>query len=101
MGGVKILLRHPKREVDVPGPVGVLSLLRQLGYKREAVLVIVNGTLVTDDATIVEGSEVEIRPVISGGAVALDGTGEARTRPPDLLRGTSVPSGPGPGPVEP
>ncbi len=108
MGGVKILLRHPKRELDVPGPVGVLSLLRQLGYKRETVLVIVNGTLVTDDATIAEGSEVEIRPVISGGAVALDGTGQATTRPQDPLHGTSVPSGPGApdagpglGPVEP
>jgi sulfur carrier protein len=69
MGGVKILLRNPKREVEVVGPVGVLSLLRQLGYQREAVLVIVNGTLVTEDATIAEGSEVEVRPVISGGAV--------------------------------
>jgi sulfur carrier protein len=78
MGGVKILLRNPKRELEVAGPVGVLSLLRQLGYKREAVLVIVNGTLVTEDATIAEGSEVEIRPVISGGAAALDDVRVAR-----------------------
>jgi sulfur carrier protein ThiS len=42
-------------------------LVRQLGYNREAVLVIVNGTLVTGDVTIAEGSEVEIRPVVSGG----------------------------------
>jgi sulfur carrier protein len=69
MGGVKVLLRNPRREVDVSGPVGVLPLLRQLGYPREAVLVIVDGTLVTGDATIADTSEVEIRPVISGGAV--------------------------------
>ncbi|HXW80598.1 MAG TPA: MoaD/ThiS family protein [Acidimicrobiales bacterium] len=75
---MKILLRNPKRELEVPGPVGVLSLIRQLGYTREAVLVIVNGTLVTDDATIAEGSEVEVRPVISGGAVPLNGA----SRPP-------------------
>ena len=68
MGGVKVLLRNPRREVDVPGPVGVLPLLRQLGYNREAVLVIVDGTLVTGEATIPEGSQVEIRPVVSGGA---------------------------------
>ena len=44
-------------------------LLRQLGYTREAVLVIVDGALVTGEATIPEGSDVEIRPVVSGGAV--------------------------------
>jgi sulfur carrier protein ThiS len=68
MGGVKVLLRNPRREVEVPGPIGVMPLLRRLGYTRETVLVIVDGTLVTADATIAEGSEVEIRPVISGGA---------------------------------
>ena len=69
MGGVKVLLRNPRREVEVAGTVGVLPLLNKLGYKREAVLVIVDGALVTGDSTIAEGSEVEIRPVISGGAV--------------------------------
>jgi sulfur carrier protein ThiS len=71
MGIVRVLLRNPRREVEVPGPVGVLPLLRQLGYSREAVLVIVDGTLVTGDATIPEGSQVEVRPVVSGGAVPL------------------------------
>jgi sulfur carrier protein ThiS len=66
--GVKVCLRNPNREVQVAGPVGALSLVRQLGYNREAVLVIVDGTLVTGDATIPDGSEVEIRPVVSGGA---------------------------------
>jgi sulfur carrier protein ThiS len=73
MGGVKVLLRNPRREVEVPGPIGVAPLLRQFGYTREAVLVIVDGALVTSEATIPEGSEVEIRPVISGGAVAVTG----------------------------
>jgi sulfur carrier protein ThiS len=68
MGCVKVLLRNPRREVEVAGPVGVLALLSKLGFQREAVLVIVDGTLVTGDATIAEGSEVEIRPVVSGGS---------------------------------
>ncbi len=68
MEGVKVLLRNPRREVEVEGPVRVVSLLGRLGYRREAVLVIVDGALVTGDATIKEGSQVEIRPVISGGA---------------------------------
>jgi hypothetical protein len=41
--------------------------------------VIVDGSLVTGDSTIAEGSEVEIRPVISGGAVE---TGAVATPPP-------------------
>jgi sulfur carrier protein ThiS len=54
--------------VEIAGPVAVVALLDQLGYKRETVLVIVDGTLVTGDATIAEGSQVEVRPVVSGGA---------------------------------
>ena len=68
MGAVKVLLRNPRREVEVPGPVGAVALLRQLGYVREAVLVIVDGALVTGDATIPDGAQVEIRPEVSGGA---------------------------------
>lgn len=70
MGGMKILLRNPKRELEVAGPLRVQALLAQLDLKREAVLVIVDGTLVTGDTVIADSSDVEIRPVVSGGAVA-------------------------------
>jgi sulfur carrier protein ThiS len=68
MGPMKVLLRNPRRELDLAGPLGVQALLGQLDLNRESVLVIVDGTLVTGDATIADTAMVEIRPVISGGS---------------------------------
>ena len=64
---MKVLLRNPKRELDVQGPVNVLALVERLGYTREAVLVIQDGELVPGDARLADDAVVEIRPVISGG----------------------------------
>jgi sulfur carrier protein len=65
---VRVVLRNPRREVDMAGPVRVTQLLERLGVNRESVLVIVGGTLVTDDAMVADSDTVEVRPVISGGS---------------------------------
>jgi sulfur carrier protein len=64
---VRILLRNPRREVELDGPRSVDRLLDDLHLSREAHLVIRNGTLVPSDEELAADDVVEIRPVISGG----------------------------------
>lgn len=69
MAGLKVLLRNPRREVEVdPVPATVGRLLDALGIVPESVLVIRNDELVTRDAPLGAHDMVEIRPVVSGGA---------------------------------
>jgi sulfur carrier protein len=68
MGTVKVLLRNPRREVEVAGPISIVAMLDRLGYHRDQVLVIRGDTLIPGDAMLGDDEEVEVRPVISGGA---------------------------------
>ena len=65
---MRVLLRNPRRELAVDGPVSVSALLARLELNRESVLVVRGDTLVPGDAVLDDDDVVEIRPVISGGA---------------------------------
>ena len=65
---MRVELRNPSRELEIEGPLSVVALLQRLDIDRETVLVISDGTLVPGDARLEAAAEVEIRPVISGGA---------------------------------
>ncbi|MEI8000996.1 MAG: MoaD/ThiS family protein [Actinomycetes bacterium] len=65
---MRVLLRNPRRELDLEGITSVATLLHHLDLNPESVLVIVGDELVTNDAPLAPDATVEIRPVISGGA---------------------------------
>ena len=64
---MRVLLRNPRRELQIDGARTVRNLLGELGLDRESHLVIRNGTLVPGDERLEDADTVEIRPVISGG----------------------------------
>ena len=66
---MKVVLRNPRRELQIDGPMRVHALLDRLDLNRESVLVIRGDTLVPGDDLLDDADTVEIRPVISGGAL--------------------------------
>ena len=64
---MKVLLRNPRREIEIQGTRTVQRLLDQLSLNREAHLVIRNGELVPGDGRLNDDDVIEVRPVISGG----------------------------------
>ncbi|MGZ8581444.1 MAG: MoaD/ThiS family protein [Actinomycetota bacterium] len=64
---MKVKLRNPDREVDLPGGRAIREVLDELGVNADTVLVIRDGELVTRHDHVGDDDEVEVRPVISGG----------------------------------
>ena len=65
---MKVVLRNPRREVEVPGNRRVKDVLRELNILPETVLVIRGDDLITADQQVHEGDTIELRPVMSGGS---------------------------------
>lgn len=66
---MKISLSHPSRTVEVKGPKKAKDLLKELNLVIEAHLIIRGDELVTEDEMLYDKDQIEIRPVISGGAI--------------------------------
>ena len=64
---MRVRLRNPDRELDVAGGRRVREVLAELDVDPDTVLVIRDRELVTREAVLGEGDEIEVRPVISGG----------------------------------
>jgi sulfur carrier protein len=67
---VKVVLRNPRREVEVAGGRRVKDVLRELAIVPETVLVIRGDTLITADQVVADDDTIELRPVMSGGSPA-------------------------------
>jgi len=66
---VKIILRNPRKEIEVDGKRRVKELLVELDILPSTVLVIRGNELLTGDAVVGGDDILEVRPVMSGGSV--------------------------------
>lgn len=64
---MRVILRNPRREVDVEGRRRVKELLAELDILPGTVLVIRGDELLTADAVVGGDDVLEVRPVMSGG----------------------------------
>ncbi len=65
---MKVVLRNPRREVEIAGGRRVKEILRDLDILPETVLVIRGDDLVTADQIVHDDDTIELRPVMSGGS---------------------------------
>jgi sulfur carrier protein len=65
---VKVILRNPRKEIEVDGRRRVKELLVELDILPSTVLVIRGDELLTGDTVVGGDDVVEVRPVMSGGS---------------------------------
>src|SRR5215468_6799408 len=69
---MKVILRNPRREVEIGGRRRVKELLGELDILPSTVLVIRGDELLTSDTVVGDDDVVEVRPVMSGGQAGGD-----------------------------
>lgn len=65
---MKVILRNPRKEIEVDGKRRVKELLVELDILPSTVLVIRGNELLTGDTVVGGDDVVEVRPVMSGGS---------------------------------
>jgi len=65
---MKVIIRRPRREVEMPGSRRVRDLLQELKINPESVLVVRGQELLTPDELVRDEETVEVVPAISGGS---------------------------------
>ena len=65
---MKVILRNPRKEIEVDGRRRVKELLVELDILPSTVLVIRGNELLTGDAVVGGDDVLEVRPVMSGGS---------------------------------
>ena len=70
---MKVVLRNPRREVEIAGGRRVKDVLKDLDVIPESVIVIRGDTLITADQLVDDTDTIELRPVMSGGSVSRSG----------------------------
>ncbi|MEE8228444.1 MAG: MoaD/ThiS family protein [candidate division NC10 bacterium] len=65
---MKVIIRRPRREVEVSGSRRVRDLLEELQINPETVLVVRGRDLLTPDEVIKDEETVEVVSAISGGS---------------------------------
>jgi sulfur carrier protein len=63
----RVVVRNPRREIEIDAPKQVKIILRDLDIDPETVLVIRGEDLLTREDVVRAGDVIEVRPVISGG----------------------------------
>ena len=64
---MKVILRNPRRELELNGVRRVADLFRQLQLVSESYLAIRQGELLTTEDSVADSDVIELRPVVSGG----------------------------------
>ena len=64
---MKVVLRNPRREVELDGIRRVADLFKRLELVSESYLAIRRGELLTTEEVVADEDVIELRPVISGG----------------------------------
>ena len=65
---MKVILRNPRKEIELDGRRRVKELLVELDILPSTVLVIRGNELLTGDTVVGGDDVVEVRPVMSGGS---------------------------------